>query len=80
MEWSDEGMKARRAQADELEREHIEFKLRWIAQHADGLTEGDLDWAARMEDAFRRNLDRDRRPLLTERQQAVLERVYQKAC
>lgn len=53
--------------------DHIRFKLKWIADHADSLGESDLEWAERMEDAFKRN------GRLTERQSEVLDRLYRKA-
>ncbi len=39
---------------DETEKEHIELKLRWTRDHADSLSESDLDWAIKMEDAWKR--------------------------
>jgi hypothetical protein len=52
---------------------HIELKLKWIRTHAESLSERDLDWAIRMEEAFTQTGS------LTARQSEVLDDIYRKA-
>ncbi len=63
---------AKRCGLNETEKEHIEFKLRCIRDHADSLSESDLDWAIKMEDAWKRGW-------LSDKEMNIVDNIYRRA-
>jgi len=52
------------------ENEIVVWQLKYVNEHAGDLSESDLDWADKMQDAF------TRQGWLSEKQKEILERIY----